>query len=344
LSDTKEIRDKIDNYEQTILGILGFINFFLYDPDLKKKRDDVVVFQGRRFVPSPGKSFNQNEEKVDYVTPDIGILLPSGNGILGEVKKSFPQDQEKWFKIFKQIQSYDDDLTGWPSGNEKVNSHDVVLLLHQSRGAAVRKFFESNKGKGIDIKRPFAIVEFNRSDERRPYLFFRNALGGISEKSVDIRLKDGVPVPMDVFVKIYSTIKIYDDEPPLPYLMQLIWEHVVLSKAKKSGRLEKLRKNQKIDVEMEIEFIIEELYRGFSFRMLYDKESDRQPKIPKREWILRACKKFVEMEEAKWVEQGRTAITFFFRQYDDVLTHFIESCGDEDTVYTERSLFKESES
>lgn len=346
MNDIQKSREEIDDYLQTIHAIVGFINFFIYDPDTKKKKDDVVVFQGRRFVPSLEKSINQKGEKVNYVTPDICILLPSKNGILGEVKKSFPRDQEKWFKTFKQMQSYDDDLTGWPSIDEKVNFHDIVLLLHQSRGAAVREFFENHKGKEICIERPFTIVEFNRSDEGKGYFFFRTALGRISEQTIDNILKYGKQVPMNIFITSYSTIKIYDDEPPLPYLMQLIWENVVSSKASESVRFEKLRRNQKIDVDIKIDNIIDVLYQCFSFRILYSKgkESVRQPKIPKREWIMNACQKFVDLKEAEWCEQGKTSIKFFFRQYKDVLSHFIELCADEDQEYMQPKLFKDQES
>jgi len=343
LSDTKEIRNKIDDYNETIHAIVGFMNFFRYDDKKKIIRDDIVVFQGRRFKPSPEKSINQKGEKVEYVTPDIGILLPLKSGVIGEVKKGFPADQKLWFKTFKQLMSYDDDLIGWPSDDEKVDSHDVVLILHQSRSVAVQEFYENNKGTEIEIKRPFSIVEFNRSAEAKPFYFFRRTFGHLSEKNIDEQLKYGVSVPMLVFISLYSEIKLYDDEPQLPYLLQLIWEHVVLQKACEDERFERLRKNQKIKIDLDIETIIEKLHKGFSFRRLYDKESARQPKIPKREWVIRACKKFVELNEAKWLDENKTKITFYFRQYDDVLTHFIEHCLEEEQEEIQLKLFKNEE-
>lgn len=342
MSDEIKIRNEINDYEQTIHAIVGFMNFFRYDMEKKEMRRDVIVFQGRRFNPSPGKSFNQDGESIDYVTPDIGILLPLKGGVIGEVKKSFPSDQKHWLKIFEQLMRYDDDLTGWPTDDETVASHDIVLILHQSRGARVREFYETQKGTKIDFKRSFSIVEFNRSDEVKSFYFFRKFSGKLSEEKVDRRLRYGVEVPMEVFIKIYSTIKIYDDEPPLPYLLHLIWANVVLIKAAELKHFEKLRKNQKMDVNLEVETIIDELHIGFSFRGLNEIESNRQPRIPKREWVLRACNKLVELDEAKWVEQ-RKNITIFFRPYDDVLSHFIKCCAGDIREDIQRKLFKDEE-
>lgn len=340
MSDSKEIHSKIDDYEHTIHASVGFMNFFRYDGTEKRIRDDVIVFQGRRFDPSPGKSINQKGERVGHVTPDIAILLPSKNGVIGEVKKSFPANRDLWYRTFNQLMSYDDDLTGWPTDNEKVASHDIVLILHQSRSVAVQEFYENYKGTKIEIKRPFSIVEFNRSDEAKQYYFFRRTFGKISEKNVDEQLKYGVQVPMSVFNDLNFKIKLCDDEPPLPYLLEIIWIHVALQKASEDERLEKLRKNQKIEIELDIETIIETLYRGFSFRLLYDEEATRQPRIPKREWVIRACKKLVELNEAKWIDKDKK-ITFYFRQYDDVLEHFIEGCLDEDQEDKQLSLFED---
>lgn len=58
MSDEIRIRNEINDYEQTIHAIVGFMNFFRFDTEKKEMRRDVIVFQGRRFNPSPGKSFS----------------------------------------------------------------------------------------------------------------------------------------------------------------------------------------------------------------------------------------------------------------------------------------------
>jgi len=55
-----QIRDKIDDYKDTIFAITGFINLYRYDDNKKSMRSDVIVFQGRRLTPPDGSE----------VTPD----------------------------------------------------------------------------------------------------------------------------------------------------------------------------------------------------------------------------------------------------------------------------------
>lgn len=332
MNPQEEFRNKNDDYAQTIHAIIGFTNFYRHDDASRSMKDNVVVFQGRRMEPSPDKVINSNGEKVLYVTPDIGVLLPSKKGVLCEVKKSFPKEQEHWIKTFEQLMSYDDNLTGWPSDDGKVNSHDIVLILHQSREVAVRMFYEKKSGSEIKFNKPFVIVQFNRADERGSYYFFQKTLGSLSEKSVDERLTYGVPVPMGVFTNVvmYSIIKLYDSEPPLPYLIDLIWTHVVTQSAKNDPKFEKLRKNQKIDVVLGIEKIVEELHQGFSFRTLYSDNSGRQLKIPKKKWVVNACEQLVKSNEASWVDSTKTTIKVFFRRYDATMDHFIELCSKEE--------------
>ncbi len=326
MTPQEEFKNIIDDYVQTIHAIVGFMNFYRYDDIAKKMKDEVLVFQGRPLEPSPEKAVNRNGEKIVCVTPDIGVFLPSKNGVLGEVKKSFSLNQQYWMDDFHQLMSYDDNLAGWPSKDGRVTSHDIVLILHQTRAPRVLRFYEEKACSEIKFHRPFVIVQFNRADERKSYYFFHKILGSLTEKYVDEQLTDGVSVPMEVFIKTYSTIKFYDVEPPLPYLIELIWTNVVLRVASEAAKFEKLRRNQKIDVMLGIDSIIEELHQGFSFRILHG-NNERQPKIPKKEWVMRACEKLVELNEASWVDLTKKTINVFFRKYDDVLGHFIELCS-----------------
>lgn len=38
-----EFRDRIDDYEQTIHALIGFMNFYRYDDQEKRFRDDVIT-------------------------------------------------------------------------------------------------------------------------------------------------------------------------------------------------------------------------------------------------------------------------------------------------------------
>ena len=90
----QSVLDDIDDYQDSVFAIIGFANFYRYDDDTKTIRDDVLVFQGRRLTPSPAKAINSDGNPVEFVTPDVGILLPANTGVLAEVKKSFPADEQ----------------------------------------------------------------------------------------------------------------------------------------------------------------------------------------------------------------------------------------------------------
>ena len=90
--------------------------------------------------------------------------------------------------------------------------------------------------------------------------------------------------------------------------------------------------------------IVGVLHQGFSFRILHDNNEERQPKIPKKEWVMRACERLVELNEASWVDSTKKAIKIFFRKYNDVLGYFIELCSKEVENIGQLKLFKESES
>lgn len=338
----QRVLDDINDYQDSVFAIIGFANFYRFDDTTKKMRPDVVVFQGRRFIPSPAKAVNSDGNPVEFVTPDVGVLLPTSSGVLAEVKKSFPADEQHWLDDFKQLMAYDDDLTGWPSATGKVSVHDVVLLVHWSRGRAVCKFFDKHQGREIQFQRPFCIVEFNRSNERQAYFSFRTAKGNLTDVGVNTKLENGVQVPMLALTRAYSEIKIYDDEPPMAYMLHLIWEQVINTKASENTKYPALRKGQRIDVELSVEEVVNELHEKFSFHQLHKDKSERQPKIPKAEWVQRAFDRLVKAGEAEWLDRSKGKLKAKFSRHDDVLAHFVELCAPDQEANKQLRLFKDT--
>ncbi|MGA2279624.1 MAG: hypothetical protein ABSG80_04910 [Verrucomicrobiota bacterium] len=341
----QELRNEIDNYNDSLFAIIGFMNFYRFDDTSRKMREEVLLFQGRRLTPSVAKATNAKGETVEYVTPDLGILLPSGKGVLGEVKKSFPRDSEHWMDDFEQLMAYDDDLTGWPNESEKVSSHDVVLLLHETRAVAVRKFYEQKMGKEIRFIRPFSIVEFHRSSEGQEYFFFRSVTGGVSETALATRLELGISVPMTMYLLQYSTVKLYDAEPPMPYLLEMIWTHVVAFKVTNTSGYKMPNKKQKLNVEVSVAEISERLETLFSFHVLQHRHAnDRQPKVLKDTWVQRACDALVKFGDGEWADATKTKLMVKFTKRDDVLEYFVKLCSEEPRRDDQMELFKERES
>jgi len=318
MSEGIDIENDIDDYQDTVCAILGFVNFYRFDDDRRCFRSDVVVFQGRRLA----RSGDPDSE----VTPDFGVVCPGDRGVLGEAKKSFPQDRNFWMDVFRQLANYDDELVGWPTDTERVADHDIVLLTHITRVADVCDFWR-NEGpnEGIAFQRPFSIVSFNRSDERAPFFFFQKRAGKLSHEAVDGRLHSGVAIPMNVFAAEYSMVKLYDAEPPVAYMASLIWENVIVPRASEDPKYRRLRRNQKVDVQLDVEDIAQELHTGFSFRTLRAETTEREPVVPKKAWCVRACDLLVSGDLAAWDDPGaRQSITVHFRRLDVVLDHMVE--------------------
>ena len=327
MTGAEKWEDLINDYSDTIYAMVGFANFYRYDDDAAQMRDEVVIMQGWRFTPDepPG----DDGEPANPVTPDLAVMCSEEAGVVAEVKRSFPNDQSLWADDFEQLMSYDADLGGWPNAGGRVARHDVVLLVHLTRSRAVTDYYLAERdATRVKFSRPFVIIEFNWSGERQDYFFFRKSHGNLSEQQVDARLYEGVPVPMMPFLGPYSMVKLYDSEPPMPYFLHIIWQEVVSPMAIAKVSPERLRRKQKVEIDISLDDLTRELRDKFSFKVLFGDDHPRQPKIPRREWVRRACDKLISASLAEWLgaDDGRK-LKVFFQRFDDVLETFKGICG-----------------
>ena len=130
---------------------------------------------------------------------------------------------------------------------------------------------------------------------------------------------------MEVFLAEYSTVKLYDAEPPVAYMAFLIWENMIGPRASEDPRYRKLRQNQKIEVQLEVEEIVQELHTGFSFRTLRPGATEREPLVPQKAWCVRACDLMVSGDLAAWDDPPRKeSVTVHFKRFDSVLDHMVQ--------------------
>lgn len=322
-----ETRIAYNDYDDTIHAIIGFVNLYFLDDETHEPRPAVKRFQGRHLSPSPAGERAGEPSVQPYVSPDLGVIIKDNRGILGEVKKNFPKEAERAKREFTQLKGYDQNLAGWPVANQQIQSHELVLLVHLTTSSYAKEFYEEHLPQtGIVFERPFSIVEFGNITQVQEFFLLKTVLGEPTEIMKEKKLKYGIPVPIRVFLHEYARTKLYDAEPPIPYLAELIWVHVVAPVASENPKFEHLRKKQKLEVALKIKDIVERLDEGFSFRSWHSQYPDRQPQIPHIEWVRQVCRFLVESGEAEWIEGSEeTQLVIFFQRYDDVKEHFILS-------------------
>jgi hypothetical protein len=321
--NNKPYDEQIDDYKDSIFAIIGFVNLFRYDDKTKKMRDDIKIFQGRRMKTSSTNRVNPDDE----ITPDFCVQDSENKGIVGEVKKSFPSDSDLWMDDFRQLMRYDDDLSNWLTNSGKINDHHIVLLTHSSRSRKLIRYFRDHEGKDIIFTRNFAIIEFYRNEEIQSYLFFRKEFGDLLYfQKENNRLIDGVQVPLMKLMPEYGRIKLYDSKPPLPYLIYLLWENVIMLRASDSEKFPNLRKNGKLPVTAKIDDITQELYENYSFKQLNADNSSCQPKIPLKSWIKDAIEALVTFKLAEWKDKDSEECIFHFKKFGTTLQDFINLC------------------
>jgi len=319
----KDTNNSINDYMETVQAIIGFTNLFYLDDRTYKPLPHVIRFQGRRLAPLRGDEQSGAEPDV---FPDLGIVINNTHGILGEVKKNFPKDDSNRAKrIFEQLKSYDQPLLGWPVPGERIKTYDIALLIHLTTSSYAEAFCNGwQEREEVALKCPFAIIEFTRLSQVQEFFIFRIKTGEIVECAGNKSLKEGILIPMEALLSEFTSTLLYDAEPPLAYLVYVIWAHVMTPLASENPAYESLRKNQKLELVLTVNDIVEILHKGFSFSQWHENNSHRQSRIPHLDWVKRACEFLVEVNEAEWLDSNeKNKILVYYRKYDDVDAHFI---------------------
>jgi len=292
----QRLKDESDNYEQTVLAIISFAHLLRYDDSKKEFLPDSLFFIGRKMDTSPNNRISPKKN----VTPDLILQLNPNYGIVGEVKKSLPQNQEFWKKYFKQLQKYDDDLKGWKTINETIKKIDLVFLTDYLLKSEVLEYIKQKTQSGeFKIDNNFCIVTFARLHQAHEKFTFENISGKFSDRGTNEILKIGAPRPMIIEELLeYNkdfTVKFYDSPPPLPYMMMILWDNIFSNVRTVEQYVdEKGKKQQKFEVNIDI--LTHELQEKFAH---IDNHDSRQKKVPERDWVKKAMEEFVRLRYAE---------------------------------------------
>ncbi len=255
------------------------------------------------------------------VTPDCVAQKDTNYGVVAEIKKDLPRDKERWLKAIEQLQKYDDRLLGWWTSNGFINQTDPALLIHISRSRDFSRYMEQLIRDKLIPLPAGVLVEFSRSDDRQPYIFFRVEWGALRDEELAARLASGMMVPMDAVLQSYPNVRFYDARPPMEDLMKTLWLDSFASRFDPSAIDSSLGY---APIHVTVTELAHELQSGYGSGMLHADE--RSTTFPQEKWIRDALKMFVNVKLA--TEAGDNEhFTINYRVFTgsmDILERFVE--------------------
>ncbi len=313
----KSILNKVEDYQETIFAILSFAHLLRWDDSSKRFFPKSYYFIGRKMNTS-----NSNKHTIiSTVTPDLTIQINDSYGILSEVKKSFPNNQDLWINDLKQIEKYDDDLVGWKTSSETIKTSDLVLLTHFMRVVQVGDYIQDKITNGeFNVIKNFAVIGFIKAEEAKMFMYFEKGYGKLTLNRLNERLRNRVGVPLEVVEPLYR-IKFYDAEPPLSLTMQVLWDHV-FSQIPNQNSFMNSKGKRIISIKINVHNLTNLVREQFGPPSNGD---SRQPQFPKTKWIKKALEKFVEIKLANHVQNSEDDYIIRFKRIKEPLKFFAES-------------------
>jgi len=318
----EEVQVKIENYRTTILALEAFISLITWDIINNKQIQGSRFSIGRRMDTSSTNKISQN----CTVTPDAVIQREINLGYIVEIKKSLPKNQnDNWQEVIDQLVKYDDDLLGWWTDNEMISIPCPVLLLHISRSADFGMYLDSLiNGKKLSFDKSVSIVEFDRSQQVKEFIFLRLQWGKIENSDVLKNLKSGREIPVEKVLAnpIYGEKKFCDFEPCPEHTMYILWNDIF------TGLKQKVEYDQKLrayPLRVNAEVLTLELQKLFGA----EGNEPRQITYPRTEWIRNALDCFVKIGSANKIDDNGNYLILFklikqnlleiFRKWRDVI-------------------------
>jgi len=314
-NDVESLKIDVDNYLDSIFAIIGILMLCKFE-EPERPRRDVQVFQGIRLTRISG---SQNENDVED-TPDFGACKGSEHGFLGEVKMTLPRDSNLWKRPLEQFLRYADEHEGWPTSTGKVDNHYIVLIVRYMQSREICRKLELMCENVTDAPQ-YCVIEYSRQDQLKKFITFRTEYGDMLFEDIGNEFRQGISVPANI--EYFSAVKLYDADPPIQHLMQLIWQYVVTPEAI-SKRERGSSKTKTTIIRLNVDDICTRLRREHSFSSLSWISNVRERSTPRRKWTIKACEYFVNAEDAKWLNESKSDIEFKFIEHDDIKEHCCE--------------------
>jgi hypothetical protein len=309
------LREICDTYTDGVFAVLALINECRWDPSTRTLKEEVKYEIGRRMTTSASNRVSRE----NVVTPDCVIQMCDSNGLVAEAKLGLPRNDQTWDEHIKQLEKYDDDLTGWWTNDERLAVHDLIALVPLSR--AVR--FADHLEKGVSdgkwkFDRKIAVVGSFKTSGVKDFLSLKKERGDLSTAGLNERLREGKQVEMVLLILKYEDRKFVDHMPPLPYLLQILWDHLFTRYA---GEHSEDGVSASHTIEVSVERVTRDLQDYFGFKS----GGSRSPEIPRSRWVRKALDTLALSRLATKVKEGEYIVRYK-RTRGDTLKKFGKIC------------------
>lgn len=263
------------------------------------------------------------------VTPDCVIQIDDKSGLIAEAKLSLPKDETLWHPAFDQLAKYDDDLTGWWTSDELIKTHDIVALVPLSRAVRFGDCFEEAcRAKTLEFGRKVAVVGFFKQSGVKNFLTLKKERGLISNRILDQRLRESLAIDFSLLIREYGDRKFVEHMPPLPYVLQILWDNLFLKYAAEVPKDES--KGWHL-IKVSVNKITSDLQENYGFKSLGARSSE----IPRPSFVQKALDALVDFNIAERSDDGEYLIKYK-RSRKDTLEKFGRLCSESETKKLKR--------
>jgi len=202
-----------DRYYQTVVLTLGLKDYLNHNET------------NCRFVSAEPRFYTVSTN--NEVKPDIVLQYGANNGVLCEVKTSFPNNETYLLRALKQIEKYSTDVVGWDSPDRKVDSHDILLLCPMmDYDRIITKLNEWLKAGKIKVTKNLCICEWGMilyPKWGKDFILIRKRQGKTNCEELNKILESNITFEVQKLHLNYEQCKFTRKEPPTEYTMRQLW-------------------------------------------------------------------------------------------------------------------------
>lgn len=208
-------------------------------------------------------------EGGDPLTPDFSVYFNDEYGIIFEVSRTFPIEEDLFDRELNQIRNYDQSLQFKSGDNTRSvpRTQDIVLLISTTDSQTIEHRIQSMLESGeLDLESNLILMEYTYLDQDRTSQYQFKRLSRIENNFRDDVLPDdwqlssklsmdgghfeNIYSPVNKFYEYKATGVLCNDEPPGVYLVCYMWQHVFPEYLSQSD-LERPQSITEIDIDLE---------------------------------------------------------------------------------------------